>query len=409
MQEYELSRFLLILVLLLSASMLIGKIFQKLGLPKVVGEVISGILLGPSLLGHYYPALQAWIFDGSMIQSELLSVIYWLGLILLMFTSGFNFPKKIESINLVYISILVAGGIVLPFFGGIFFSLTLPSIDEVNPVAFYLVIGIATSVTSVPVLSRIFEENKLSSSEFAIRVLTSAAILDLILWMILSVSLNLQNNSEQNESLIQNLAILLPTTFIFTLLLLKFTPKVLSTVKFNVQSRDIDSSLIGLTLLVCMIIVTIGIFLQINIIFSALVAGAFIGGIKSDRMRVAKITISQFSNNFFVPIYFAIVGLRIDLRSSFDFSLFIKFLVITSILKILSVTLFANFITNNRMKSLDYGMTMNARGGPGIVLASLALEGKIIDENFFIIFILTSLVTSLISGIWIRYRNVSLQ
>jgi Kef-type K+ transport system membrane component KefB len=409
MQEFEVSRFLLSLALLLSASLLIGQLFQKFGLPKVVGEVISGMLLGPSLLGHFYPALQVWIFSSFTYQSELLSVIYWLGLILLMFTSGFNFPKKIHSKNLIFISMLVVGGIVLPFLGGVLFSFSLPSNNLANPLAFYLVIGIASAVTSVPILSRIFSENKLMSSEFAIRVLSSAAILDLVLWVVLSVALNVQNNSIQTGDILQNIVKVLFSSILFTLIVLNLPTKLLYKFNFKTTSKNTESSIIGLTLLICIVVVTIAIFIRINIIFSALVAGILIGKIKTEKMEIAKINISQFSNNFFVPIYFALVGLKIDLLTSFDVTTFIQVLTVTSLFKILSVTVLIKFITNNWKQSLDYGVTMNARGGPGIVLASLAFEGKIIDENFFVIFILTSLITSLAAGIWIRNRRGSIQ
>jgi len=409
MQEFEISRFLLSLALLLSASLFIGQLFQKFGLPKVVGEVISGMLFGPSLLGHFYPALQVWIFSSFMYQSELLSVIYWLGLILLMFTSGFNFPKKIHSKNLIFISMLVAGGIVLPFLGGVLFSFSLPSNNLATPLAFYLVIGIASAVTSVPILSRIFSENKLMSSEFAIRVLSSAAILDLVLWMVLSVALNVQNNSIQTGDILLNIVKVLFSSILFTLIVLNLPTKFLYKFNFKTTSKNTESSIIGLTLLICIVVVTIAIFIQINIILSALLAGILIGKIKTEKMEMAKINISQFSNNFFVPIYFALVGLKIDLLTSFDVATFIQVLTVTSLFKILSVTVLIKFITNNWKQSLDYGVTMNARGGPGIVLASLAFEGKIIDENFFVIFILTSLITSLAAGIWIRNRRGSIQ
>jgi Kef-type K+ transport system membrane component KefB len=105
-----------------------------------------------------------------------------------------------------------------------------------------------------------------------------------------------------------------------------------------------------------------------------------------------------------VPIYFALVGFRLDLLDLVDWQLTLIFVVATSALKIGSVQLAARATGGSWMQALDYGVAMNTRGGPGIVLASVALGANIIDGRMFSTFVLASIITSLTTGMWLRWR-----
>jgi Kef-type K+ transport system membrane component KefB len=169
-----------------------------------------------------------------------------------------------------------------------------------------------------------------------------------------------------------------------------------------------DASLIGYTLLVCLILVSLASVLQVNIIFGALLAGVVIGRLPGARLETVKQNITNMALWFFVPIYFAMVGLQMNLPGNFEPILIFGFLLASSLVKIASVTFAARFGDVPWRRAIDFGVTMNARGGPGIVLASMAYGAHIIDQALFVALVLASIFTSLAAGIWLRLRRDSL-
>ena len=119
------------------------------------------------------------------------------------------------------------------------------------------------------------------------------------------------------------------------------------------------------------------------------------------KQRIADIAIW-----FFVPIYFALVGLRLDLAHQFDVPLTLLFIVASTAIKLASCTIAARAAGAGWARALDYGVAMNTRGGPGIVLASVAHAAGIIDDRMFTALVLASILTSLATGLWLRWRLV---
>ncbi len=405
MLDKELSFLLISLVLLLSFSLLLGHLFTMIKLPRVIGEISAGLLLGPSFFGYFSPFMQSSIFNGFVGQEKLLSVFYWFGLILLMFTAGFKIPNEINKKDFFKIWIIILGGLSLPFIFGFFASPLFKNEASPNLLAFSLVIAIASAITSIPVLTRIFMDLKMLGSRFAQIVLTSAAFQDIILWIILSVALVIQQGKSYELIDLYDVLYVIGGTVLFVCISLIFLPKILDLLKRTSILRSFNDELIGYTLLICLVIVSLAKLLQVNMVFGALVAGLVIGRLQGLKSEQIKENITNISSWFFVPIYFAMVGLQMDLPSSFDGNLIIMFFLFTSIVKILSVALFIKITKETWLNALDFGMTMNARGGPGIVLASVVFAAEIIDEKLFVALVLTSILTSLISGIWLLWRR----
>ena len=408
MTDSELTRLLLSLVMLLSFSLGMGHLFHHFHLPRVVGEIFSGIILGPSFLGHFSPQSYEIIFNGFSDQNKLLSVFYWLGLIMLMFSAGFDLPGKIDRKSKFLIAWIVLGGTTIPFIAGFFISDLIPNKVDSSQLAFAIVIAVASAVTSLPVLTRIFIDLKMLTSNFAKVVLTSAAIQDLILWIALSVAFEIQlNSSRPLPAPNEHLVIILKTIF-FALFTIWVVPLIFRLANNILRDKLYQLPLMGYTLLTCLVLVSIAGILNINVVFSALLAGIVIGQFSGKRMVDVKDSIKNFSIWFFVPIYFAIVGLQINFPNKFNLNLFLLLFLFTSFIKIITISVFAKFASIPWLKSIDYGVAMNARGGPGIVLASLAYSAKIIDDELFLIIVLVSIVTSLIAGLWLYYRKQSI-
>lgn len=118
---------------------------------------------------------------------------------------------------------------------------------------------------------------------------------------------------------------------------------------------------------------------------------------------LAKAQIKLISLALFTPIYFAVVGLKLDLIHSFDVIFFLGFLLFSTVLKGGGALAVGRIIKQKRLASLNFAIALNARGGPGIVLATVAFDLGLISETFFVALVLTAIVTSLIAGFWLRY------
>jgi Kef-type K+ transport system membrane component KefB len=401
MSDFELSRLLLSLVLLLSFALALGQIFDTLRLPRVIGEISAGLLLGPSFLGAIAPEIQRWIFHAFDDQEKLLSVFYWLGLILLMFSAGFRISTTFEKSDRSLVLKLIVGGIGLPFLFGFVASPYFQSHGSPNNLAFSLVMAVAASVTSIPVLTKVFLDLGIASGRFARLTLTAAAIQDLLLWTVLSVAIAVQQGQILGPA---DLLPIVVATIAFTLFAISLAPTLLRLAGRQLVAKSPDDALIGYTMLVCLMLVSMASVLQVNIVFGALLAGLVIGRFSAPRMDGVRRAISNVSAWFFVPIYFALVGLKMNLGAHLDLSLLAGFLVASSCVKIASVVLATRSASASWTHAVDYGVVMNARGGPGIVLASLAYASKIIDEQLFVALVMTSILTSLMAGIWLRRR-----
>lgn len=402
MLDHELSHLLISLVLLLILALSGGQLFTMLRMPRVVGEICAGVLLGPSLLGRVAPEVHAWLFHGFAEQGKLLSVFYWLGLILLMFTAGFKISTRVAAGDRALILLLIAGGMGLPFAFGFLASPLIPTRVVSDPLAFSLVIAIASAVTSIPVITRIFIDLDLLDGRFAQVVLAAAAIQDLVLWIVLSVALGLARGPANGSGAIAEVVI---GTFAFAAVSVILVPPLLRVIGGAAIARSPEGALLGYSLLACLVLVSIAGVLHVNAVFGALLAGLVIGRLPAARMEQVKQGITHIAVWFFVPIYFALVGLQVNLPASFNAVLVMGFVLASSLVKVTSVTLLTRSSGIAWIESFDLGMTMNARGGPGIVLASLSYAAKIIDEALFVALILASVLTSLMAGSWLRWRR----
>jgi Kef-type K+ transport system membrane component KefB len=138
-------------------------------------------------------------------------------------------------------------------------------------------------------------------------------------------------------------------------------------------------------------------------VFGAFLAGIVVGAMPRDQFDKAKEHIKDISLAFFIPIYFAVIGLKLDLIYHFDFLFFLGFLLFATAVQAMGTLLALKLVKQDWLSSINIAVAMNARGGPGIVLATIAFDLGIINQTLFVTLILTALVTSLTAGAWFRY------
>jgi Kef-type K+ transport system membrane component KefB len=403
----ELTRFFFAIVLLLVSAHGFGYLFQRFKLPKVVGEIMGGLVLGPTLLGFFAPEVYNWIFNAFESEGKLISIIYWIGLVLLMFISGFEIQRSFTKGDKKTIFAIILGATAIPFLAG----WIAPSFYDFSPFlgvksnmyALKIVIAISVAVTSIPVISRIFIDLDMLKTRFAKIVLATATIQDIILWVALAIATGIVGTETISPSSISTTVFV---TLAFFGIAIYVMPKL---IRFSNNLRLnllIKSSVLGYTLFICFFFSAIASILNVNIVFGAFLAGIIIGTMPNEKFGTVKSNIKEISLAFFIPIYFAVVGLKIDLIHHFNLMFFLGFLLFTTIFETAGTLIASKLLKKDWLSSFNLAVAMNTRGGPGIILATVAFDMGIINETFFVTLVMIAIVTSLLAGYWFRLLQI---
>ena len=412
----DVAHVLVALAVLLVAAHGAGTAFSKLRQPRVIGEILGGLLLGPTILGALFPSAQTWLFPATGPTATVLGAMYQLGLLLLMFCSGVEIraafhPKDWRTVGSIFVL-----GTIAPFVAGL---VLLQLIDEHrffgpngNHTSFLLVFAIAMAVTSIPVIARIMLDLGILDTSFARIVLGVAVIEDMVLYVVLAIALGVAAQTQGSLFGLPGAIGFRPGSVWDVLYHTIATVGVLggflalgpslyratSRLRFNLVRKR---SPVAYQLVFMMLACIACLFLGIQAFFGAFVAGIVVGATEGDSNH-AGASIKNFSFAFFIPIYFALVGLQLDLLHGFSPWFFLFYLVFACLVKAVSVYAGARLAGEEFSSSLNLAVAMNARGGPGIVLASVAFAAGIINQPFYAVLVLLAVITSLVAGAWLE-------
>ena len=403
LNNFELTRFFFAIVLLLISAHWFGYFFQRFKMPRVVGEIVGGLVLGPSLLGFFSPQAYDWIFNAFESEGKLISIIYWIGLVLLMFVSGFEMQKSFSKDDKKTIVAILVGATAIPFLAG----WMLPGFYDFSPflgakgnmLVLKIIIAIAVAVTSIPVISKIFIDLDIIDTRFAKIVLATATIQDVLLWVALAIATGLVSAESISTSSIASTVLITLLFFGVALLIMPRVIRFSNNLRLNLL---IKSSVSGYALFICFLFAAIASILNVNIVFGAFLAGIIVGTMPNERFGEVKVHIKEISLAFFIPIYFAVVGLKLDLIHHLDIMFFLGFLLFTTVFETAGTLIAAKLIKKDWLSSFNLAVAMNTRGGPGIVLATIAFDMGIINETFFVTLVMIAIITSLLAGYWFR-------
>jgi Kef-type K+ transport system membrane component KefB len=403
MSNSELTTVLFLLLLLVGFAQLLGYIFVKLRQPRVIGEILAGIVLGPAVLGR----LQIGSFslpELSKHHAPILNFVYWMGLLLLMFMSGAETKQLFSRDERREVSWLAIVGTGIPFILGLVFGPMLvgPAIagPRGNKLSLVIILAVGVAVTSVPVISKIFADLKILHTRFARLVLGVAVLEDIVLWAALAIATAVAGTAVLQPRRMAYHLLATVGFFALGLTLLPRAVKRFNKSKYNVLAKHSPVSYAMVVLLAYCVVAGA---LDVNLVFAAFLAAFAVVHRKRRLFAEALDAIGKVSFAFFVPVYFAIVGLRLDLVKAFSWQLLVLFLVGTCIVKILSVSLAGRLAGFHGLDLVNLALTTNARGGPGIVLASVAFDAGIINAKFYTVLVLVAVITSQFAGAWLEY------
>jgi Kef-type K+ transport system membrane component KefB len=397
-----LTEVLFLLFLLVGLAQLLGWLFTKMRQPKVVGEILAGVVLGNAALGRI-PAV-AHLVSSVRHQGDVLDFVYWMGLLLLMFLAGAETQQLFTRDERREVGWLTIVGTGLPFALGLVFApwLIRPSLagPNGNRISLTIILAVGVAVTSVPVVSKIFADLKILHTRFARLVLGVAVLEDIVLWLALAVATATAGKAALDP---RSMTLHLAATVIFFVLGLTLLPRAIKRVnkaKFNVLARQSPAAYaIAVLLAYCALAGA----LDVSLVFAAFLAGFAVVHRKRRIFADALDAIGKVAFAFFVPVYFAIVGLKLDLIQGISLGMIVLFIAGTCAVKVFSVSLAARFAGFHGLDLINLAITTNARGGPGIVLASVAFDAGIISSKFYTTLVVAAVVTSQIAGAWLEY------
>ena len=398
-QEATGSTALLILqiIVILCFVRLFGWICQKIGQPTVIGEIIAGIVLGPSLLGAFFPEMSELIFPESSIGSiKLLSEI---GLILFMFIVGMELDLKVLKnrandavlISHTCIAILFTLGIIFSYFIYPYFSH-----PNGHFVSFALFMGIAMSITAFPVLARIVHERGLNKTPLGAMVITCAAVDDITAWCLLAAVIAIAKAGTFVSSLY-----VIFFAVVYVILMFKLVRPFLQRVADLQTSKNIISkSIIGIFFLVLFLSSYLTSIIGIHPLFGAFLAGVIMPpNINLRKLFIDKI--EDISLVILLPLFFVYTGLNTRIGLLNDGYLWMIcgiIILIATTGKLVGGALVSRFIGFDWKSSMTIGALMNTRGLMELVVLNIGYDLGILTPEVFAMMVVMALVTTFMTS-----------
>ncbi len=400
-------RLLLQLAVILAACRLVGMVGRRLGQAQVVCEMITGVLLGPSLFGLLLPHLQSALFPQNIIiggvtithpSMSILYVIAHLGLALYMFLVGLEFDTSLIRGRGRQAGSISASGILLPFVLGGSFALLLYHDgglfgQQVSPAMAALFLGASMSITAFPMLARLIQQYQIARTKLGTLVFTTASVDDIAAWCLLALVLAGQSNSP---------VIALVTIgggTLYTVGMLTLGRRGLRILERMAEHKGgTNKELIVLVLIVALFCAWLTTEIGIYEVFGAFVAGvAMPRGHLADELRSR---LEALTTGLLLPVFFVYSGLNTHLALVNTPGLWL----ITAIIILIAIagkgvacTLGARFVGNSWRESATMGALMNARGLIELILLNIGLEAHIISPTLFTILVLMAMVTTLLT------------
>ncbi|GHH88664.1 potassium transporter [Streptomyces sulfonofaciens] len=408
---------LLAVVVLLVTAHAGGRLFALARQPQVIGEIAGGLLLGPTVLGVLAPGAQRWLLPPTGPVATAIGVFQTIGLLLLVYLTGTELRRRGSGGERRTIGLVAVLGLVLPFGFGLAVSGLIDPAElsgpNGSPTTLTLVFGMAIAVTSVPVISRIMLDLGILGSLFARIVLAVAVIEDVLLYVMLAVILGVSQAQSSDTYGLWSLvgagqpprAVLYVyfavVPLLFLALLRRWGPGLFARLSVTRLNAVAARSPVAFRLIFLFLLCAACSGLGIDPIFGALVAGMCTADAVTTQERRSQEVLRSFALGVFIPVYFAVVGVQLDLAHHFDALFFCWFLVLACVAKSLSVWLGARLAGERNSTATHLAIAMNARGGPGIVLASVTYGALVIDQGFFTSLVLLSIITSQMAGLWL--------
>jgi len=405
------------MAVLLGLARFMGEVARQLGQPTVLGEILAGILLGSTVFGWIAPGSYEWLFptspESAIAVAEEGFIIMSATLLLLVvglevdLSTVWRQGKAMLSVSAFGIVIPMAIGSSLGWFAPGILGVPDPDPELKMPLAIF--VGIALSITALPVIAKILMDLNLAKSDMGMLVISSAMLNDLVGWIGFAVVLALLPVAA--PAVVDGVAHAVESasggrSVVFTIgMTLGFLAFMMTVGRYlahkslpYIQSRwSYPGGVLGFVFVVALLCAALTEHLGIHSIFGAFIAGVAIGDSHHLRERTRD-TIHQFVTNIFAPIFFASIGLRINFVEAFNPTAVGVVLVVAMIGKIGGCYFGAKLAGLSKRESWGVGFGMAAQGAVGIILGQLAYQAGLISDELLVAIVIMALGTSLLAG-----------
>ena len=374
-----------------------GWIFRKIGQPSVIGEIIAGIILGPSLLGMYFPEFSLALFPSdSMGNLKFLSQI---GLILFMFVIGMELDMKVLKNKANDAVVISHASIVFPFALGIglsYFVYNRFAPEGINFLSFSLFMGIAMSITAFPVLARIVQERGIHKTKLGAIVITCAAAGDITAWCILAVVIAIVKAGNFVSSLY-----IISLALIFVGVMLFIVKPFLKRIGDLYGSKDnIGKPVVAIFFLILILASYCTEVIGIHALFGAFMTGVIMPDVSKFRSIFIE-KVEDVSVILLLPLFFVFTGLKTEvglLNDPYLWQVTGAIIFVAVVGKFFGSALAAKFVGQNWRDSLTIGALMNTRGLMELIVLNIGLELKVLTPEVFTMMVIMALVTTFMTG-----------
>jgi Kef-type K+ transport system membrane component KefB len=394
--QHPLSLLLLQIIVILMVARLFGKLANMIKQPAVVGEIIAGICLGPSLLGWIWPGSSAFLFPADSLKS--LQFLSQIGLAFFMFIVGMELDaskvkhKAHDAIMISHASIIV------PFFLGVLLAYNIyPDFSPANVsfLAFALFMGIAMSITAFPVLARIVQERKLTGTPLGTLAITCAAADDVTAWCLLAAVVAIAKAGSLMGTIITLGAALLFVGIMLYVIKPRLGPKLRQYIE-----RGKPKAAVALVFMVVLLSAWIAEVIGIHALFGAFLAGVIMPADTTIKELLTD-KVEDISVMLLLPIFFAFTGLRTQIGLLGQGELWVVFgmiMLVAVMGKLGGSTLTAKLMGQSWTDALAIGALMNTRGLMELIVLNLGYDLGILSPEIFAMMVLMALATTFMTG-----------
>lgn len=417
MSEDRILLFLIQMLVVLALARVLGEVARKLGQPPFAGEILAGLLLGQTVLGHLAPGAFAALFPGDELQRAMFGVTADIGILFLLLVVGLEvnvvaaWRMRKQTFGVAVTGVVVPmllGTLVAWFMYDQWIELEAPRL------AFALLVGAGISITAITVVARLLFDLNIVKSDLGLFLVSAMAINELLGWLVLAVVLGLVGASAVGgEGVdVRHLAIVLGVVVSFTAVSATIGRGLVTRVLIWLRAKGFPNPATPLSLVVCLGLLggIITAAVGIHPVFGFLVAGLMAGDPRALPEHTRSI-IAQMVESVFVPLFFAGICLHVDFAASFNVSMVFWVTVLSVAGKFAGAGLGTLFVKMPQADRLPAAVAHIPGGPMGVLLATVAKEAHVIGPQMFVAIVVASIVSSLLVGpvfSWTLHRRKAL-
>jgi Kef-type K+ transport system membrane component KefB len=395
--KHPLSTLILQIISIIFFGKLFGFLFKKIGQPTVIGEIVAGIVLGPSIVGMLFPEFSAFVFPKDSLKT--LQFLSQIGLIMFMFIIGMELNIKVLKNKAREAVVISHASIIFPYFLGVALSYFLyqkfaPA--NISFTAFALFIGIAMSITAFPVLARIIQERGMTKTALGAMALTCAAADDVTAWCILAIVIAVVKAGTITNALF---TIGLSVAYV-AIMLYAVRPLLKKLGTIYASKENLNKAAIAFMFIVLLFSAYVAEIIGIHALFGAFLAGVIIPENLNLKKKLIE-KIEDVSIVLLLPLFFVLTGLRTQIGLLNEGGLWavcglIILVAVTG--KFFGSAATAKFVGLSWKDSLSIGALMNTRGLMELIVLNIGYDLGILSPEVFAMFVLMALATTFMTG-----------